>query len=30
MRLEKYELEIDETQSFFSFISEGPKGCIIK
>jgi hypothetical protein len=30
MRLEKYELEIDQTQSVFYFVSEGPKGRILK
>jgi hypothetical protein len=30
MRLEKYALEVDETQSVFTFISEGPKGQILK
>ena len=30
MRLEKYDLEADPTQSTFSFTSEGPKGRIVK
>jgi hypothetical protein len=30
MRLEKYELEIDQTQTIFHFVSEGPKGRILK
>jgi hypothetical protein len=30
MRLEKYELEVDPTRTVFDFVSEGPKGRILK
>lgn len=30
MSLEKYEIEVDSTKTVFEFISEGPKGSILK